>query len=155
MKDETKTSDSVQNKALDSSMKDDGDINVPNLTLNQPAPQASTPERIRERIRLKVYKEGQIVLEGVFSYDEILIGRSRTGVDVDINLRDLDEERETSRKHLKIVKNEDGTYSIVRLSWKAPVYLNKEPVKLGESRELYDQDRIVLGRSIGLKVEKV
>lgn len=113
-----------------------------------------TYEPITDKIVIEVYRNKRKVLHKELAYDEITIGRSKTGIDADINLRDFDDEKLTSRKHAKIFK-ENGTYYIVRISEKAPIYLNTEILPPNEPRMLKDGDKIVLSSRIGIITRSV
>uniref|UniRef100_A0A7C4RWG0 FHA domain-containing protein n=1 Tax=Fervidobacterium thailandense TaxID=1008305 RepID=A0A7C4RWG0_9BACT len=105
-------------------------------------------------IKLTIYRSGLKVSEKDFWFDEILIGRSKSGVEVDVNLRDLDNERITSRKHAKIFKD-DGKYFIQRVSQNAVVWVHGKFLEPGEVAQLYEGDRIILSNTIGLIVDNV
>lgn len=109
---------------------------------------------ITSGIWLTLYRRKNVVARHELWYDEILIGRSRTGADVDINLRDVDDEKLTSRRHAKIYR-ENGAYYIQRLSQKAPVWVRGKFLELGESVQLYDGDKVILSNCIGFVVRNL
>ncbi|KAF2961322.1 FHA domain-containing protein [Fervidobacterium sp. 2310opik-2] len=102
-----------------------------------------------ESITLRIFKKKNLIIEESFSLDEIIVGRSLFGVDV--NLRKFDDEKIISRKHVKIVR-ENGKYYIVRLSKKMPMYLGDKLIKYNERKELKNGDRVILNRSFGIEI---
>lgn len=116
--------------------------------------ESTAPEPICEKIRIQVYHLKNKIFDKVFYYDEIIIGRSKTNADVDINLRDFDEKHQISRKHLKILKD-NNKYYLSLLSDKATVKLNDIEVKQDQQQELHNNDRIILSKEIGIRVLKV
>lgn len=153
----TNASVSPSNISCDSNDLDRGQIaSVPLESAEMVPVQTSSISRkpIISGIKLTVYRSGLKVSEKDFWFDEILIGRSKSGVEVDVNLRDLDNERITSRKHAKIFKD-DGKYFIQRLSEKAVVWVHGKFLETGEVAQLYEGDRIILSNTIGLIVDNV
>ncbi|ODN30768.1 FHA domain-containing protein [Fervidobacterium thailandense] len=153
---------SYEFSSVNPNLNDDADVcedkmkqvSANNVGMVPVAPSSISRKPIVYGIKLTIYNRGSKVSEKNFWFDEILIGRSKTGVEVDVNLRDLDDERITSRKHAKIFKDE-GKYFIQRLSQKAIVWVHGKFLEPGEIAQLYEGDRIILSNSIGLIVNNV
>ncbi|MGC9770997.1 FHA domain-containing protein [Fervidobacterium islandicum] len=115
----------------------------------QPPLEAKNP--IEGTIRIRVYKNKKLLYDSIFSCDEIKIGRSATGADVDVNLREYDTERYVSRHHVSIFKYE-GKYYLVNKSQKSPVYVNNVRLERDAPVLLNNCDKIILGKKIGIIV---
>ncbi|MBM7560022.1 FHA domain-containing protein [Marinitoga litoralis] len=102
-----------------------------------------------EGILLKVYSSKKELIEKRFLYDEILIGRKNPETDIDLENFDL--EKEISKRHVKILR-ENNEYYLLRLTKKTPIYLNQNIVKVGEKVKLNDSDKIIISKKIGIQV---
>ncbi|WGS65188.1 FHA domain-containing protein [Marinitoga aeolica] len=100
-------------------------------------------------IIIKVYSSKKELIEKNFLYDEILIGRKNPETDID--LEDFDLEKEISKRHIKIIR-ENNEYYLLRLTKKTPIYLNQNIVKIGEKIKLNDADKIIISKKIGIQV---
>lgn len=103
-------------------------------------------------ITLQVYNKKQEIMENTYIYDEITIGRGIPGLDID--LKNYDPEKNISRKHLKILR-ENNKYYVVRISKKTPIYLNRKIILPDEKKEIKKEDKLVLSKDIGIIISNV
>lgn len=110
-------------------------------------------------VQITVHVKGRDVLERVFSYDQITIGRARPIVDVDLDLTPFDEEKTISRKAVIIRRDGDEYYIfrtgdvpvLLKNEFANSVFLEKDkPYKLSETSENF----VVIWskQKIGLKI---
>lgn len=99
--------------------------------------------------RILIYKGREIVAVVNLEYDETIIGRQSINSIPDIDMTSIDEDRNVSRQHAMIYK-EDGNFYLRKLSASNALHVNTEPV-IDEDVKLNDGDMIVLSRKYGLQ----
>ncbi|ODN30772.1 FHA domain-containing protein [Fervidobacterium thailandense] len=110
-------------------------------------------------VQIAVHVKGRDVLERIFSYDEITIGRAHPTVDVDLDLTPFDDEKTVSRKAI-VIRREGEEYYIIRTGevsvllrneFANDVFLEKDkPYKLSKTS---DNFVVIWGKQkIGLKI---
>ena len=117
----------------------------------------SAMERIVKKIeplpgqgpRVIIYKGREIAAVVNLEYDETIIGRQSINSTPDIDMTSIDEDRNVSRQHAMIYK-EDGNFYLRKLSASNALHVNTEPV-IDEDVKLNDGDMIVLSRKYGLQ----
>ena len=98
--------------------------------------------------RVIIYKGREIAAVVNLEYDETIIGRQSINSTPDIDMTSIDEDRNVSRQHAMIYK-EDGNFYLRKLSASNALHVNTEPV-IDEDVKLNDGDMIVLSRKYGL-----
>ena len=99
--------------------------------------------------RILIYKGREIAAVVNLEYDETIIGRQSINSIPDIDMTSIDEDRNVSRQHAMIYK-EDGNFYLRKLSASNALHVNTEPV-IDEDVKLNDGDMIVLSRKYGLQ----
>lgn len=99
--------------------------------------------------RLLIYKGREIETVVSLEYDETIIGRQSINSTPDIDMTDIDLDRNVSRQHAMIYKEENSFY-LRKLSSNNALHVNTEPV-MEEDVKLNDGDMVVLSRKYGLQ----
>lgn len=99
--------------------------------------------------RILIYKGREIEAVVNLEYDETIIGRKSINSIPDIDMTEFDDDRNISRQHAMIYK-EDGNFYLRKLSHSNALHVNTEPV-IEDDVELQDGDMIVLSRKYGLQ----
>ncbi|MEJ5258326.1 MAG: FHA domain-containing protein [Fervidobacterium sp.] len=141
----------LQNMIEESGVQHETQDDALSSSTNVPIGNVNFGEQIKDSIDISIYKNKKVLIERTFSLDEIIIGRGLEKFETDISLKDFDQEKTTSRKHVKIVKYE-GKYYLVNVSDKSPVRVNGKVIPKDLPIPLYDGDRIILGNKIGVLV---
>lgn len=103
--------------------------------------------------KIVVYVGKKIYKEFALEYDETIIGRDSVKFTPDIDLSEIDLEGYTSRRHLMIYKEDDRFYAR-NLSTKNSVHVERDALAQGESKELNDNDLILLSKYIVIVFKK-
>lgn len=103
--------------------------------------------------KIVVYVGKKIYKEFPLEYDETIIGRDSVKFTPDIDLSEIDLEGYTSRRHLMIYKEDDRFYAR-NLSTKNSVHVERDALAQGESKELNDNDLILLSKYIVIVFKK-
>lgn len=114
--------------------------------------EGSSSEEINED-KVVIYKGGVIYKEVPLIYDEMIFGRNSISFEPDVDLSEIDLDKNTSRKHLMIYKCE-GKYFARNLSMKNSVHVERFSVKPNESKELEDENLITLSRYLVMVFKK-
>ena len=77
----------------------------------------------------------------------MIIGRHSVNSDPDVDLSPIDPEGYTSRRHLMIYKENDKFFAR-NLSTKNSVHVERDVLANGESKELNDNDLILLSKYV-------
>ena len=100
--------------------------------------------------KLVVYLSNQIYKEIPLEYDEIIIGRLSSSFEPDVDLSEIDIDRNISRKHLMIYRKNGNLYAR-NLSTKNSVHVQNQPLMTGEDKKLNDDDIIILSRYLVIR----
>lgn len=98
---------------------------------------------------LDIYNKGDIYKTYCIKYDETVIGRSCIDSIPDIDLNNIDPNKNISRRHALIYRIRNQYY-IKNLSSKNSLHVNNEPVPYNNSVKLEDESEIVLSNFIGI-----
>lgn len=103
--------------------------------------------------KLVIYLDGKIYKEVPLEYDETYIGRKSLWGNPDVDLSEIDPNNYVSRKHLMIYR-ENGKYFARNLSTKNSVHIERAALKQDESKELKDENLIILSRYVVMIFKK-
>ena len=100
--------------------------------------------------KLVVYLSNQIYKEIPLEYDETIIGRLSSKFEPDVDLSEIDVDRNISRKHLMIYRKGGNLYAR-NLSTKNSVHVQNKPLMTGQDKKLNDDDIIILSRYLVIR----